>query len=519
MAGVGVVAERGRAFDADVIIAGAGPSGLTVGCEAALGGARVVILEKRDGPTWSRAGSIAPRVMEIFESRGIAAKMLARARELHENPYVREGIWAGLRPIHYAALDSDYKSILMLTQLEIERLLAEHFISLGGDLRRQSEVTGLTQYEDRVEVSYRDPSGASRTLTGRYLVGADGNRSVVREAAGIGRTGTPARRIAINVDAFAPNPHDEVLMVANSERGWSMTYPLRDGVTRFAMIDAQTCDQIPDGPIELEQAKAMLRRVHGTDYGITKVDAINSFHDALYLADRIRDRRVFLVGESVRVHYPASGVGMNFCIQDAFNLGWKLAAAVKGRASEWLLESYVTERLPEIQALIDDVRRQCAIQFNFDAEHVALKRFLERDVLPVPAVNLKICENLAGLSARYPAPAGSPAVVGTRVPNLPIEGGDSLFALLRQQQFVLLDLEGAAVLPLVVGGLPVVTAAARSGNRPLLAGLKTLLVRPDGHAAWASGRSLMEYLPERELRSWLNLRADETCLRHAGDRH
>ena len=110
-------------------------------------------------------------------------------------------------------------------------------------------------------------------------------------------------------------------------------------------------------------------------------------------------------------------------------------------------------------------------------------------------------------------------MVGTRVPNLPIEGGDSLFALLRQQQFVLLDLEGAAVLPQVVGGLPVVTAAARSGNRPLLAGLKTLLVRPDGHAAWASGRSLMEYLPERELRWWLNLAADEVCLHHAGDRH
>jgi hypothetical protein len=206
---------------------------------------------------------------------------------------------------------------------------------------------------------------------------------------------------------------------------------------------------------------------------------------------------------------------MNFCIQDAFNLGWKLAAAVKGRAAEWLLESYVTERLPEIQALIDDVRRQCAIQFNFDAEHVALKRFLEREVLPVPAVNLKICENLAGLSARYPAAAGSPAVVGTRVPNLAIEGGDSLFALLKKQHFVLLDLEGAAVLPQVESGLPVVMATARSGNRASLTGLKTLLVRPDGHAAWASEQSLMEYLPERELRAWLNLGAEETCLRYA----
>jgi 2-polyprenyl-6-methoxyphenol hydroxylase-like FAD-dependent oxidoreductase len=504
-----------RQLEVDVVIAGAGPSGLIVGCEAALGGAKVVVLEKRAGPTWARAGSIAPRVMEIFESRGIADRILARAHELHENPHVRQGIWAGLRPIHYAALDSEYKSILMLTQIEIERLLAEHFVELGGDLRRNSEVTGLTQHDDSVEVAYRDATGTARTIRGKYLVGADGNRSVVRDAAGIGRQGTPARRIAVNVDAFAPNPTGEVLMVANNEHGWSMTYPLRDGVTRFALIDALTCNQIPDGPIELEQAKAMLRRVHGTDYGITKVDAINSFHDALYMADRIRDRRVFLVGESVRVHYPASGVGMNFCIQDGFNLGWKLAAAVKGRGADWLLESYVSERLPEINTLLDDVRRQCAIQFNFDAEHVALKRFLEKDVLPVPAVNRKICENLAGLSARYPAAEGSPAVVGTRLPNLSMQDGSKVFTLLRRQEFILLDLTGSTSLPGVAKGLPVVAGSVSPGDRPLLSGLETVLVRPDGHVAWASRKSLSDYLPENELRHWLNLNDEEPCLRRA----
>ena len=106
---------------------------------------------------------------------------------------------------------------------------------------------------------------------------------------------------------------------------------------------------------------------------------------------------------TVRVHYPASGVGMNFCIQDAFNLGWKLAAAVTGRAPSWLLDSYEVERGPQVRALLDDVRRQCAIQFNFDEEHVALKEFIQNDVLTDPHVNLRICENLAGLSARYPS--------------------------------------------------------------------------------------------------------------------
>lgn len=505
-------------FDADVVIAGAGPSGLVVGCEAALGGAKVLILEKRNGPTWSRAGSIAPRVLELLASRGIADKMLARARELHADPHSRKGIWAGLRPIHYEHLDSDYRFVLMFAQIETEKLLADHFCSLGGELRLQSEVIGVAQDEDSVTVTYADENG-ERTVRARYLIGADGNRSPVREAAGIGRTGTPAKRIAVNVDALIDNPNADVLTVSNNEHGWAMTYPLRDGVTRFAFIDAATMGNAPDQPLELEDAKAMLRRVHGTDYGITEVDAINRFHDAIYLADRIRDGRIFLVGESVRIHYPASGVGMNFCIQDAFNLGWKIAAAVAGRAPDWLLETYVTERLPEIKALIDDVLRQCAIQFNFDPEHIALKRFLESDVLPVPAVNLRICENLSGLSAAYPAPEGSAAIIGRRLANLPASrasnGAGSLFELLRGQEFVLLDLTGAAELPKPEAGVRVVTASAETGDRPILNGLASLLVRPDGHVAWASTMPLDTYRPEREIRAWLNMGDDEAVFTRA----
>lgn len=498
-----------RDFDVDVIISGAGPSGLIVGCEAALGGATVLILEKRDGPTWSRAGSIAPRVMEIFASRGIADMWIARVMELHTNPHTYQGIWAGLRPLHYRRLDTDFPSVLMFPQLETEKLLAQHFRSLRGDIRLRAEVLGFSQDETSVTVTYRDDAG-ERTVRGRYLVGADGSRSMVREAAGIARQGRPAGRIAVNVDAFVDNPHSDVLTVSNNENGWAMTYPLRDGVTRVAFIDAATMANVPDGKLEFEDAMAMLRRVHGTDYGITKVDAINWFHDAIYLAERIRDGRVFLVGESVRVHYPASGVGMNFCIQDGFNLGWKLAAAVTGRAPYWLLDSYVTERLPEIKALLDDVRRQCAIQFNFDPEHVALKRFLERDVLPDPEINLKICENLAGFSAAYPAPAGSPAIVGRRLPNLAAtkpdaSDGSCVFELLRTQEFLLLDLSGTVALPEVAAGVRVIAASVRPGDRPMLAGLSTLLVRPDGHVAWASEQKLDAYLPGREIRAWLNM--------------
>lgn len=502
-------------FDADIIIVGAGPSGLMAGCEAALGGAKVIMLEKRDGPTWSRAGTLAPRVMEIFASRGIADRVLARAGELHNNPFSYRNIWAGLQPIHYTALDSDYPYVLLFAQLETEKLLADHFRSLGGDLRLRSECIDLTQNEESVEVLYLDPSANERRLRARYLVGADGNKSVVRAKAGIAFVGEPARRIAVNVDAYADNPNPQPLTVSNSRAGWAMTYPLRDGLTRFAFIDAASCAQPRSKPIELAEAREMLRRVHGTDYGIERVDAINSFHDALYIAEKIRDRRIFLVGESVRVHYPASGVGMNFCLQDAFNLGWKLAAAVAGRAPEWLLDSYVSERLPEINALLDDVRRQLAIQFNFDDEHVALKRFLERDVIPVPAVNLRICENLAGLSACYEGRARTHEMVGRRLPNLAVAGradAKNVFELLRRQDFVLLDLTGRANLPRFVSGLRIEVASAEAGNRPGLAGIASLLMRPDGHVAWTSDKPLDEHIPEDEIREWLNVRKDAAIL-------
>lgn len=513
--------KQDEPFDTDILIAGAGPSGLMAGCEAALAGARVTILEKRDGPTWSRAGTLAPRVLEIFASRGIVDRILARALELHADPFTRLYIWAGLRPLHYGALDTDYRYVLMFAQLETERILAEHFRALGGDLRLRSEVLGLEQDAAGVRVRYRDDKGEEHTLRGRYLVGADGNKSAVRRAAGIAFEGHPAGRVAVNVDAYTDYKPKEVLTVSNSRAGWAMTYPLRDGVIRFAMIDAATCTQDLDKPLELEDAKAMLRRVHGTDYGITRVDQINRFHDAMYLAGKIRDRRIFLVGEASRVHYPASGVGMNFCLQDAFNLGWKLGYVATGRARDSLLDTYASERLPEIKALLDDVNRQLAIQFNFDDEHLALKALIEKEILPVPAVNLKICENLSGLSVRYPAPAGSHALVGRRLANLQLpdkpHGASNVFELLRSQQFVLLDLSGKATLPAVGEGMHLAVAAAAPAGRGELAGLASVLLRPDGHVAWVSERAIQDVLPaiDTELRAWMDLPAATAVFRQA----
>ena len=497
-----------RTFDADIIVAGAGPSGLMVSCEARLGGASVLTLEKRNGPTWARAGTLTPRVMEIFASRGMADKVLARAFELHADPRSFRGIWAGLPTLHYDRLDTEYPYILMFAQIETERLLAEQFTSLGGEIRLQTEVIGYEQDDDGIDVHVRTAAGSLQTLRGRYLVGADGNKSAVRAAAGIRFIGEPSTRTAVNVDALIDNPYDKMLTVFNSEAGWAMAYPLRTGVTRLAFIDAATCRDNIHAPLSRDEALTRLRRVHGSDFGISEVNAINAFHDAMYLAEKLREGRVFLVGESVRVHYPASGVGMNFCLQDAFNLGWKLAAVVNGSADETLLDSYETERRPEIEALLDDVRRQCSIQFNFDREHIALKQFFEKDLIPLPAVNLLLCQNLAGFSANYPAPADAHQIVGRRLPNIGVRtagpGGSSVFQLLSRQQFVLLDLAGNDVTALPPLSPKIVTASASEPvTHPDLDGLGAVLIRPDGHVAWAGEQPLTECIPSAEIARWI----------------
>lgn len=493
-------------FDADIVIAGAGPSGLMVGCETTLGGVSTIILEKRDGPALTRAGTLAPRVLEIFASRGIVDAVMERAFELHPDPRTPEGIWAGLSSIHYGALDTDYPYILMFPQIETERLLADRFRQLGGEIRLKSQVTGFDQDPEGVTVHYLDDNGAAHSLRAHYLVGCDGGRSTVREAAGIEFSGRPAGRIAVNVDALADNPYPQNLTVSNDVNGWAMTYPLRKGLTRFAMIDAATYHQVPEKPLTIEEAKCMLRRVHGSDFGIKEVNAISTFHDALFMARDLRQGRVFLVGEAVRLHYPASGVGMQFCLQDAFNLGWKLAYVVRGDALACLLDTFETERLPEIDRLLDSVRTQCALQFNFDEEHVALKRRVETDFLRVPEVNRRIAEELAGLSAAYPAQRDDHPCVGRRFPDLKLGGGseaNSVFELLRTQKFAVLDLTAASRLPALDDQMPLAAASLATPAPIEFEGVATVLLRPDGHVAWAGDKPLSEGLPADELEKWL----------------
>ncbi|MDF2117220.1 FAD-dependent monooxygenase [Roseiarcaceae bacterium H3SJ34-1] len=498
-------------MDADVVVVGAGPSGLMVGAELALAGVKVVILEKRGEPAMPRAGVLHPRVLEIFESRGIADRFLSRARELHAHPEASEVIWAGLPGVRYDRLDSSFPFMLLLAQVETEQILFNRVLELGGVVRRHSEVMAMRQDADGVDVDVSDGGGATRTLRCKYLVGADGSRSTVRQALGIQFLGEEATRTAINVDVRLENPWSAPVTVTNNIHGWGLSYPLKDGITRFGLIDAIASKESRDEPVTLDAAKAMLQRIFGTDFGITEVVWLTRFHNALFLADRFRVGRVFIVGEAVRVHYPASGVGMNFCLMDAFNLGWKIAAAVKGWAPDWLLDSYESERRPTIEALLDDVRRQCAIQFNYSQDMVALKRLFEHELIPLDSVNEVLRNSISGIGAQYRTPDGSHRLAGRRVRDAGlVEGGTSrrtsIYELLHGQKFALVDFDGnAQPLPSVIADRVNVFSAEPAVTAEL-EGISSLLLRPDGHIAWAS-ETPGDKTFNAELRRWINIDA------------
>ena len=476
----------------DVIVAGGGPSGLVVAAELAAQGARTLVLERRTEGVQSRAGTILPRVLELLDARGIADRFIQKTQEISPWPLRPAHIWAGFHPIHWEHLESRFGFTLGLPQNMTEGLLWQWAEECGVHFRRGASVESFVQTPETVEVRTVDSEGRSAKVSARYLIGADGARSTVRKQAGIPFEGRAASFRGIVVDAELESPWPEGRINVDNEMGWARGYRFGDGITRFNIVHRDRRHAPKDEPVTLPEVLQCLRDVHDTDYGIQNLRWASRFDDQMRSVPRLRDGRVFLVGESARVHYPASGVGMNFCLQDAFNLGWKLAQVVQGRGGEATLDSYEAERMPVMQGLLRSVRAQCALQFNFEPEGVALKRYMASEMVQLPDVQRRLVRELCGLAQPYPSAPGSHPLVGQRAPDLDLVTMDgrttSITALLRDRRFLLLNLEadrppGSA---LETGRLPITHVQARAGRAPAsLLGVKRLLVRPDAYVAWA----------------------------------
>ncbi|MFE6848136.1 FAD-dependent monooxygenase [Streptomyces sp. NPDC057686] len=475
-------------FDTDVVIAGAGPTGLMLACELRLAGIDVVVVERLAERTGeSRAGGIHSRTLEVLDQRGILDRFLA-VGELQP-----VGHFSGLY-LDFDESESRHPYPLMILQSDIERLLEEWAGELGVQVRRSSEVSGIRQDEDGVTVELGAAEAPAAPLRARYLVGCDGGRSTVRKLAGIDFPGTEATMTALIGDVELPDLPEDYVWVRRTAGGDYSAIAFEPGWFRVITSEYDRVADRDEAPT-FEQLRESLIRVAGTDFGMHSPRWVSRFNDAARQAATYREGRVLLAGDAAHIHFPAGGQGLNMGVQDAVNLGWKLASVVRGQAPESLLDSYHAERHPVGERVLQNTRAQSALA-RPGAQTDALREVFG-SLMVFDDVNRHLRLMLTALDIRYPVGVDHP-LAGRRVPDADLktpEGTIGVYDLLHAGRPVLLDLGGSAEVAAVAGGWAdrVDFVEARSEDDSWLVPAidevpapASLLIRPDGHVAWAS---------------------------------
>ncbi|MER6009827.1 FAD-dependent monooxygenase [Streptomyces bluensis] len=468
----------------DVIVVGAGPTGLLLAGDLAAAGVPVTLVEKRPHriSNLSRAFAVHARSLEQLDARGLADELEARGWTLDRIRLF------GRLTVRLDTLPSRFNHVLVIPQYEVEKVLERRAVEAGVRFRYDTEVTGVRQSGDSVTVEVRGPRGEGEPeeLTAAYVVGADGHRSAVREAIGLPFPGRSAIRSLVLADVRLDEEPETLLTGGAVGDAFAFLAPFGDGYHR--VVGWLRGRDVPDSePLELDEVREITRLALGRDYGMRDARWMSRFRSDERQAPAYRVGRVFLAGDAAHVHSPAGGQGMNTGLQDAANLGWKLAAVLGGHADPALLDTYQAERHPVGRSVLRSsggIIRLAMAKYPWTlAFRSALTMFLSR----VGPVRARAIGQVTGIGYKYGAPRGAHRLVGTRVPDVALRSG-RLHEAMRGGRFVLITPRTSARSSPLPSGLHTagdrkdrLTVEEWASNRRT-----TVLVRPDGYVAWAA---------------------------------
>jgi len=456
-----------------VVIAGGGPTGLMLAGELALAGIDVVIVERRttqavDG---SRAGGLLSRTIEVLDQRGIADRFLSQG-QVHPVQ-----VFAGTL-LDISDFPTRHNYILALWQSLFEPILADWVGELGVPILRGREVVGFAQDDTGVDVELSDDT----SLRAEYLVGCDGGRSLIRKAAGIDFVGLdPSRSWLIAEVEMAEEPEFGL------REGGGIGRAADEGLVRVALTERHV--EHTREPTLQDLSEALIA-VDGTDYGLRSASWISRFTDMSRQAVSYRQGRVLLAGDAAHVHPPQGGQGLNTGVQDAVNLGWKLAQVINKTSPESLLDTYHTERHPVGARVLHNTMAQVALASPGD-RHQALRDIMN-GLLGMDEPRRRIAGMLSALDVHYDLGEGHP-LLGRRMPDLDLvtaDGAVRVFALLHDARPVLLNLGepgGLDSTPWADRVLAIDAEYAGDWELPVLGQVSApaaVLIRPDGYVAW-----------------------------------
>ncbi|KJS61332.1 FAD-dependent monooxygenase [Streptomyces rubellomurinus] len=469
-------------IETDVLVVGAGPAGLLLAGDLAAAGIGVTLLEKRATESnLTRAFAVHARSLEMLDARGLAEDLIATGRPLSElRMFDRLAV-----ELH--RLPTRFPFVLITPQYNVERLLHERAEKAGATILRGTEVTGLRQDADGVTLE----TAGGTAYRARYAVGTDGVHSTVRDLLGLPFPGESVVDSVLLADVRLEREPEGTITVGANESGFAFLAPFGDGWYRVIAWDRH--HKVPDGTApSIEQISAIATAAIGEDFGLHDARWTSTFHSDERQVPNYRSGRVFLAGDAAHCHSPAGGQGMNTGLQDAANLSWKLAAVLRGRATDALLDTYQTERHPVGRMVLRSSGALIRLALAESVPTRALRGALGAISSHLDPVAERGARMVSGIGISYPAPKDTHPQTGKRVPDLrltalsrPAEDApaapERLYEALRAGKFVLVSNDELAATAPWADRLVFAAPADPHGKlRDTV-----LLIRPDGYVAWA----------------------------------